>query len=133
MSRRYNERPVRDLYYRHIGKLHNHEWAGGPCSRDNGTLLGRSAHSDGYHVVPPFPAFQPRLTGMALTAVSQVQKWPQEQRIRLFEAILSCTSREDYEALTKTLEERDRPPTEVFWEVWLVRHEQQRQPDQQDH
>jgi len=111
--------PVTDLYDKYIGQPHEHEWAGGGYSYTLGTLRGRGLHADGFHTVQPFPTWQPALTRTALMAVAQVADWPKEERIKLFHAILDCTSRESYEDVAEVYKRAEQGPPEELWMDWL--------------
>jgi hypothetical protein len=124
--------PLTDIYEQYIRLPHEHEWAGGAYWGTSGTLLGHHLHIDGAHAVPPFSILQPKLTRIALIAVSQVKDWPKEKRIALFHAILDvertrCT--EDYENVAKVFAEAEKGEPNEMWMKWLEKAKISKQSD----
>jgi hypothetical protein len=123
--------PLTDIYEQYIGEPHNHEWAGGGFGRKTGTIFGPTVYSDGSHAVPPFSHLQPKLTKMALIAVSQVKDWPKEKRIALFHAILDIERTrcyENYENVANVFAEAEKGEPNEIWMNWLEKARVSKQP-----
>ncbi len=62
--------------------------------------------------------FQPKLTSMALTAISQVEDWHKDDKIVLYSAIIDCRDEAAYHSVVKAMEDTKTESAENVWLSW---------------
>jgi hypothetical protein len=108
-----------DIYDECIGDPHNHKWAGGGWSATVGGLANGPIYKDEVHSVPPFPFWQPRLTGTALRAVEQVRDWPAADRKQLYQSVFACGTRESGDEVVEIEKKAEAGGASIIWRQWL--------------